>query len=87
MGIGGTGMGTKWGQGTGAGVPLGNESPTPVPNIVPGVMKFGGALGMTCGRGLDALFPFPFAPGFQFGARFGVDAMPRDTRRYANTVR
>ena len=78
-------MGTKWGQGIGAGVPLGNG--LPVPNIVPGVMKFGGALGMTCGRGLDALFPFPFAPGFQFGARFGVDAMPRDTRRYANTVR
>jgi hypothetical protein len=42
---------------------------------------------MTCGRGLGALFPFPFAPGFQFGAGFGVDAMPRDTRRYANTVR
>ena len=36
---------------------------------------------MTCGRGPHALFPFPFAPGF------GVDAMPRDTRRYANTVR
>ena len=36
MGIGGTGMGTTWGQGIGAGVPLGNV--LPVPNIVPGVM-------------------------------------------------
>ena len=37
MGIGGTGMGTySWGQGIGAGVPLGNV--LPVPNIVPGVM-------------------------------------------------
>lgn len=80
-------MGNPGPTGIVTGAPPGKESPTPVPNIVPGVMKFGGALGMICGRGLDALFPFPFAPGFQFGARFGVDAMPRDTRRYANTVR